>query len=69
MISPDIAALNEVQKIVRERRFSAKHSAQDILDSLRFYKSTGTVMIDLHEGGIGSIRFREEALVPAEVKK
>lgn len=48
--------------MVRERTF-ADLDPKELLDFLRACHATGTVLIDLNQGGIGSLRFREEMTV------
>lgn len=52
--------VSESQRIVRTRQFPTDTDLLLILSDLRRNQSTGTLMIDLSQGGIGSVRFREE---------
>jgi hypothetical protein len=49
----------ESHKMVRERSFPVT-DITDITDMLKAEKATGQLLIDMNQGGIGSIRFREE---------
>jgi hypothetical protein len=48
---------------VRERAFPSSSDLNYVLRLLRSSHSTGTLMIDVNQGGVGSIRFREETKV------
>jgi hypothetical protein len=57
--APPIAH-EESHRLVRERAFPASQSVEDLLAQLRESGFTGTLQIDLNQGGIGTIRLREE---------
>lgn len=50
-------AAAEQQHIVRERLFLI--TPEDVLELLSATRATGTLVIDLNQGGVGSIRFTE----------
>lgn len=52
-------ATQESHRLVRERMFGGA-SLTHVLESIRDSHSTGTLLIDISQGAIGSIRFREE---------
>jgi len=58
--APSPVATEEKQRIVRERRFPPSVPLMELLQYLRQTKGTGTLMIDLHDGGVGGIRYCEE---------
>jgi len=66
--------LRDSQVLVRERNFTLHpeiiHLVRELRRKLLLDKSyTGTLFIDLNQGGVGSIRFREEARIfPEGVK-
>jgi hypothetical protein len=49
--------------VVRIRAFSPSTDLMQLIVHLRRSKSTGTIMVDLNQGGVGSIRFREESCI------
>ena len=51
---------SDKSRIVRERRYPPTIPLMEILAYIRQAKGTGTLMIDLNQGGIGGIRFCEE---------
>lgn len=53
------SSVHEAHTLVRERRFPASELSS-VLSSLRDSRSTGTLLIDMNQGGVGTIRFREE---------
>jgi hypothetical protein len=63
----DGSAFRETQTIIRERdfpiTFQVMQLASALRDHLNLTKSTGTIQIDLNQGGICSVRFREEKKV------
>ena len=55
---------SESHHLVRERVFrSSREDVYSALRSLLESRSTGTLMVDIANGGIGSVRFREEKKV------
>lgn len=54
------ASASETHRLVRERVFPHPLDVPAILHLLRQQSATGTLTIDLNQGGVGSIRFREE---------
>jgi hypothetical protein len=50
----------DTHRLVRERTFPPSTPLHELLMYIRKIKGTGTLMIDLNQGGIGSIRFCEE---------
>ena len=59
--------IRDSQVLVRERGFPPTMDIASLLHFLRDQRSTGKLMIDMNQGGIGTIRFREEAhVVPGE---
>lgn len=57
-LRPAAAPPTESHRLVRERRFSP--SEVHIPDILRELHATGTLCIDISQGGVGSVRFVEE---------
>ena len=55
--------ISESHRLVRERSFQPKGSIENIIEVLRESHATGQLVIDMNQGGIGSIRFREEQKV------
>jgi len=55
--------VSESHHLVRERAFPSSSDLNYVLRLLRSSHSTGTLMIDVNQGGVGSIRFREETKV------
>ena len=55
--------ISERHHLIRERSFPASADIAYVLKLLRSSHSTGMLMIDVNEGGVGSIRFREETKV------
>ena len=49
----------DTHHILRERAFPSATNINEILCNLRESRSTGTLSIDIAQGGIGSIRFSE----------
>ena len=49
--------------LTREREFPSSADLSYVIKLLRDAHSTGTLMIDISQGGVGSIRFREESSV------
>jgi len=48
-------------RLVRERSFTGSHDDLiEVLKELRSEKATGNLSIDLSQGGINRVRFREE---------
>jgi len=60
MTPREITLDDEVHELVRTRKFPRSTDLNFILKLLRMAHSTGTLMVDLNCGGVGSIRFREE---------
>jgi hypothetical protein len=58
--------ISESHRLVRERSFTPKSSIETIIEILKESHATGQLMIDMNQGGIGSIRFREEQKVNFE---
>ena len=58
----------ESHRLVRERTFPIHNNLLDILEALKSSHSTGQLLIDMNQGGIGSIRFREEQKVKFDEK-
>jgi hypothetical protein len=58
--------ISESHKLVRERSFPNSQSIQDILSHLKSTRSTGQLIIDIGQGGVGTIRFKEEHKVRFE---
>jgi len=52
--------VSESQHMVRERRFAPDADLAKIDAEISRTHATGTLLIDYSNGGIGSIRFREE---------
>lgn len=54
---------SDQQRLVRERSFPTSVPLMELLHYIRRTKGTGTLMIDINQGGIGSIRFCEETKI------
>ena len=52
--------VSESSRVVRERHFPADTNLRALLAMLRRMRATGTIQIDIADGGVGSVRFREE---------
>lgn len=68
--SPPISQATPAQeshRMVRERLFGTTDVAE-VLSSLVDSRSTGTLLVDLSQGTVGSIRFREEQKVKFDTK-
>ena len=50
----------ESQSVVRERRFPPDIDISHVLAEIRRQKSVGTLMLDISDGVVGGVRFREE---------
>ena len=58
--APDsVAHVSESHHLVRERRFDARTPLDDIARTLRESRATGTLTVDLAQGGVASVTFRE----------
>ncbi len=68
LLEASMTHIAERQRLVRERRFSPKQGAEKVIEVLQLARATGTILIDLRQGGIGSIRF-EESVILDPVKK
>jgi len=55
-----IETTRDTYRLVRERVYSGSHDLMQLVMSLRTERVTGTLSIDLNQGGVGRIRFREE---------
>ena len=55
-----IESTKDTYRLVRERVYSGSHDLMTLVMSLRVEKVTGTLSIDMNQGGVGRIRFREE---------
>ena len=56
----------ETHHLHRERAFSPSANINEILRNLRETHATGTLSVDINEGGVGSIRFSERKKVTFE---
>jgi hypothetical protein len=56
---------SESNRVIRERSFTQRGEITSILDHLRETKATGQLIVDLSQGGIGTVRFREEKKLPS----
>lgn len=54
---------SDTHRLVRERRFPVSTALDAILRDLRDSHAIGTLSIDIINGGVGSIHFREEQKV------
>lgn len=67
-------SVSESHHLVRERKFPLSQDISSALQSLsralglRESSATGTLLVDINQGGIGSIRFREEKKVDLSEK-
>ena len=59
-VSAPTRHVSESQHMVRERRFAPDADLAKIDAEIARTHATGTLLIDYSNGGIGSIRFREE---------
>ena len=55
-----IESTKDTYRLVRERVYSGSHDLMQLIMSLRVEKVSGTLSVDLSQGGIRSIRFHEE---------
>ncbi len=55
-----LESARETYRLVRERIYQGPLDVLQILISLRMERVTGTISIDLSQGGICRVRFREE---------
>jgi len=55
----DILVAREGTTVVRERTFSPD-DFQRLMQMLLEERATGTVLLDLNQGGVRNVRFREE---------
>lgn len=55
-----IETTKDTYRLVRERVYSGSHDLMQLVMSLRTERVTGTLSIDMTQGGIGRVRFREE---------
>jgi hypothetical protein len=66
-ISP-LTHVSDKARMVRERRYSPTVPLMELLNYIRRIKGTGTLMIDLNQGGIGSVRYCEETSIEFDEK-
>jgi hypothetical protein len=60
--------VSESHHLTRERSFSPSSNLNEILRILRSDSATGTLSIDINQGGVGSIRFSERHKVSFDEK-
>jgi len=53
-------ASRDSHSLTRERQFASNIPLMELFVMLRNERATGTILIDVHDGGVGGIRFREE---------
>ena len=56
----DVSPVSESHKLEHVRNFSPSTDVMQLLDALRREHVTGTITIDLAQGGVGSIHLRVE---------
>ena len=59
----DVHHVSESHKLEHVRNFAADIDVNQLLDALAKQRVTGTLMIDIAQGGRGSVRLREERRV------
>jgi hypothetical protein len=65
----NIEATSDESRLVREVRYPPTTSLMQLLMYIRNKKGTGTLIIDLHQGGIGAIRFCEQTHLEFDSQK
>jgi hypothetical protein len=60
--------VSEATAVVRERTYHRDSDISYILGLLRTTAATGTLRIDLSQGGVGAIRFEERQRITTEIK-
>jgi hypothetical protein len=58
--SRDVRHVSESHKLEHVRHYPADVDVNQLLESLAKQRVIGTLMIDLQQGGVGSVRLREE---------